>query len=65
MMHTQKAVELLNTHIPQTAPVVYPGAPEEAPGGAVFPYSLFYVYYEQYSYIQGVAIQNVLAAMCE
>eukprot|EP00744_Colponema_vietnamica_P003701 GILI01005628.1.p1 GENE.GILI01005628.1~~GILI01005628.1.p1 ORF type:complete len:950 (-),score=322.34 GILI01005628.1:302-3151(-) len=28
-----------------------------------FAYSLFYVYYEQYSYIRGVAIQNILLAV--
>lgn len=37
-------------------------APPLAPGGTAFPYSLFYVYYAQYSYIQGVAIQNLVMA---
>ena len=34
-----------------------------APGGAAFAYSLFYVYYEQYDYIRGVALQNLLLAL--
>ena len=29
----------------------------------VYPYSLFYVYYDQYSYIRSVAIQNMLLAI--
>lgn len=34
-----------------------------APGGAAFPYSLVYVYYEQYDYIRGVAIANSAIAI--
>jgi len=34
-----------------------------APGGAAFPYSLVYVYYEQYSFIRAVAIGNLLLAV--
>jgi hypothetical protein len=34
-----------------------------APGGAAFPYSLIYVYYEQYSYIRGVAAANLIIAV--
>ena len=65
MLHTQKAVEILSTTIPQLKdPPRIEGEPDPAPGGAAYPYSLFYVYYEQYSYIQGVAIQNILAAVC-
>ncbi len=30
---------------------------DPAPGGSAYPYSLFYVYYEQYQYIRGVALQ--------
>ncbi|DBA04737.1 TPA: hypothetical protein N0F65_004374 [Lagenidium giganteum] len=29
----------------------------------VFPYTLFFVYYEQYTYIQGVALQSILLAL--
>lgn len=66
MLHTQAAVKILGKNIPQLkTPLQYPGAPAAAPGGPAFAYSLFYVYYEQYSYIQGVAIQNVLAAICK
>eukprot|EP01138_Halocafeteria_seosinensis_P004784 gb/GECG01004892.1/.p1 GENE.gb/GECG01004892.1/~~gb/GECG01004892.1/.p1 ORF type:complete len:1113 (+),score=109.87 gb/GECG01004892.1/:1-3339(+) len=36
---------------------------KQAPGGTVFPYSLFYVYYEQYNYIRGIALQNFLLAL--
>jgi len=28
-----------------------------------YPYSLFYVYYDQYSFIQGVTIENILIAL--
>ena len=34
-----------------------------APGGAAFPYSLVYVYYEQYGYIRGVALTNLTIAV--
>lgn len=36
---------------------------QSAPGGAAFPYSLFYVYYEQYGYIRGIAVQSILMAL--
>lgn len=29
----------------------------------VYPYSLFYIYYDQYSYIRSVAIENLLLAL--
>ncbi|TMW65057.1 hypothetical protein Poli38472_009224 [Pythium oligandrum] len=31
--------------------------------GQVFPYTLYFVFYEQYSYIQGVALQSILLAL--
>lgn len=31
---------------------------KDNPDRLIFPYSLFYIYYEQYDYIQGVALQN-------
>ena len=31
---------------------------------AAYPYSLFYVYYDQYTFIQGISIMNVLVALC-
>ena len=30
---------------------------------SAYPYSLFYIYYDQYSYIRSVAIENLLLAM--
>jgi len=35
----------------------------DAPGGSAWPYSLVYVYYDQYDYIRGIAVTNVLAAI--
>lgn len=32
-------------------------------GASAFPYALYFVYYEQYTYIQGVALQSVLLAL--
>jgi hypothetical protein len=32
-------------------------------GKEAFVYSLFYVYFEQYTYVKGIAIQNVLLAV--
>lgn len=32
-------------------------------GGSAFAYSLFYVYFEQYTYIKGVALTNILLAV--
>lgn len=37
--------------------------PAPTAGGAAFPYSLTYVYYEQYDFIRGVAIENFLLAL--
>lgn len=34
-----------------------------AVSGRAFPYALYFVYYEQYTYIQGVAFQSVLLAL--
>jgi len=34
-----------------------------APGGAAYPYSLVYIYYEQYDYIRGVALMNIFIAL--
>ncbi|TYZ63047.1 hypothetical protein PybrP1_010090 [[Pythium] brassicae (nom. inval.)] len=34
-----------------------------AVSGRAFPYALYFVYYEQYTYIQGVALQSVLLAL--
>lgn len=36
---------------------------EKDPSLEAFPYSLFYVYYDQYSYIRSVAIENLLLAL--
>jgi len=48
-----------NQHTPET------GWLAEAPtdGGPAFPYSLTYVYYEQYNIIRGVAVENFLLAL--
>lgn len=34
-----------------------------APGGKAYAYSLYYVYYDQYNYIRGVALQSILLAL--
>lgn len=31
--------------------------------GSAFPYALYFVYYEQYTYIQGIALQSILLAL--
>ena len=36
---------------------------EENPELEVYPYSLFYVFYDQYSYIRSVAIENMLLGL--
>ena len=38
-------------------------APAPTAGGPAFPYSLTYVYYEQYNVIRGVAVENFLLAL--
>lgn len=64
MQITQAAVDLLQQRLPKREePLAISDAPPLAPGGTAFPYSLFYVYYAQYSYIQGVAIQNMFLAI--
>lgn len=35
----------------------------KAVSGSAFPYALYFVYYEQYTYIQGIALQSVLLAL--
>ena len=36
---------------------------EKYPNVSAFPYSLVYVYYDQYTYIRSVAVQNLLLAI--
>ena len=36
---------------------------KEAEAPTVFSYSLYYVYYDQYTYIRGVLFQNVFLAL--
>ena len=36
---------------------------EKDPSLSAYPYSLFYVYYDQYAYIRSVAIENLLLAL--
>lgn len=36
---------------------------KQNPSLDAYPYSLFYVYYDQYSYIRSVAIENLLLAL--
>jgi hypothetical protein len=49
-----------NEHLEWLAPA--PSGPDNKVEAA-WPYSLFYVYYEQYDYIRGVAVSNVLVAL--
>ena len=39
------------------------GLTDKTPGVEAFPYSLVYVYYDQYAYIRSVAIENLLLAL--
>ena len=61
-------------HINTAAPVPFPvpSDPNDnmhyrwidpAPGGNAYAYSLYYVYYDQYNYIRGVALQSILLAL--
>lgn len=36
---------------------------DKTPGVSAFPYSLVYVYYDQYAYIRSIAVQNLLLAV--
>ena len=36
---------------------------KQDPNLSAYPYSLFYIYYDQYRYIRSVAIENLLLAM--
>lgn len=36
---------------------------QQDPSLSAYPYSLFYIYYDQYSYIRSVAIENLLLAL--
>lgn len=45
-------------------PEAYPGQrTERGTSNVAFPYSLYFVYYEQYTYIQGVALTNLCLAL--
>jgi len=57
--YLNKYVNDLSSVIPER----YPGQKEKSDGTLVFPYSLYFVYYEQYTYIMGVAIQDCLLAL--
>ena len=48
-----------NQHTPESGWLA--GAPTK--GGPAFPYSLTYVYYEQYNEIRGIAVENFLLAL--
>ncbi len=48
--YTNKFSEPLVALHPETIDV-------EGSGGIAFPYSLYFVFYDQYTYVQGVAIQ--------
>lgn len=39
------------------------GLTDKTPGVEAFPYSLVYVYYDQYAYIRSIAVQNLLLAV--
>lgn len=44
-------------------PIELKGEEKESEAPIVFSYSLYYVYYDQYTYIQGVLYQNVIIAL--
>lgn len=57
--YADKFVEAYSTQIVQN-----PGAVADLDGvPPVFPYSIFYVYFEQYLTIQGIAFENTLLAL--
>ena len=53
----QKLSEIYNKQAEEMD--VYKGKPKPT----MFAYSLYYVYFEQYSYIRGIAVQNVLISL--
>ena len=42
-----------------TQPIIFAGEEKETEAPTAFAYSLYYVYYDQYTYIRGVLFQNV------
>ena len=46
-----------------TEPQVLTAEVHETEAPAVFSYSLYYVYYDQYTYINGVLFQNIFVAI--
>ena len=47
----------------QTVNKIMKNLTEKYPNTTAFPYSLVYIYYDQYTYIRAVAVQNLLLAV--
>ncbi|CAM9450914.1 unnamed protein product, partial [Hapterophycus canaliculatus] len=58
-------VKLVTDKLANEIPERYKGQRKanKAVGNLAFPYSLYFVFYEQYAFIQGVAVQNIALAL--
>ena len=61
--YMQKYLSILSENIDERYPG-QKGDPSDPSSALAFPYSLYFVFYEQYTYIMGIAIQNFVVALC-
>ena len=62
-MKPENYLEQLTNYVGITEPIVLTAEVHEDEAPTVFSYSLYYVYYDQYTYIRGVLFQNVFVAV--
>lgn len=62
-MKPENYLEQLTNYMGITEPIELTAEVHEDEAPTVFSYSLYYVYYDQYTYIRGVLFQNVIVAV--
>jgi Niemann-Pick C1 protein len=59
----QSYIRKLTNYMGITEPQMLKAQPKEDSAPTAFSYSLYYVYYDQYTYIRGVLFQNIFVAI--
>lgn len=62
-MKPENYLEQMTNYMGITEPIVLTAEVHEDEAPTVFSYSLYYVYYDQYTYINGVLFQNIIVAV--
>lgn len=61
--HAETLTRQFTNYIGMTEPMVFKAEEKEDEAPTAFSYSLYYVYYDQYTYIRGVLFQNIFVAI--